>query len=189
PLSTMVMGLSVRLFGLSSWTILVPEALMGVGTVVLLMALVRRTMGSPAAVIAGLVAALTPAAVLIFRYNNPDALLTLLLVGSAYAFIRSLERGSLRWVTGAAILVGLAFNTKYLQGWLVLPAFAAVWAIAAPGSVRHRVVGLGLALVATMVASGWWILVMELLPASARPFVGGSTNGGALDLVLGYDGL
>jgi 4-amino-4-deoxy-L-arabinose transferase-like glycosyltransferase len=189
PLATMVMGLSVRLFGLSSWSILLPEALMGVGTVVVLMAIVRRTMGSPAAIIAGLVAALTPAAVLIFRYNNPDAFLTLLLVASAYAFIRSLERGSLRWVTLAAILVGLAFNTKYLQGWLVLPVFAIVWAIAAPGGIRHRVLGLAVALAATVIASGWWILVMELLPASARPFVGGSTNGSALDLVLGYDGL
>ncbi|HEX2755914.1 MAG TPA: glycosyltransferase family 39 protein [Candidatus Limnocylindrales bacterium] len=189
PLATMVMGLSVRLFGLSSWSVLLPEALMGVGTVLVLMAIVRRTMGSPAAIIAGLVAALTPAAVLIFRYNNPDALLTLLLVGSAYAFVRSLERGSLRWVALAAILVGLAFNTKYLQGWLVLPAFAAVWAIAAPGGVRHRILGLAVALAATIVASGWWILVMELLPVSARPFVGGSTNGTAIDLVLGYDGL
>ena len=189
PLGTMVTGLAVRLFGLNSWTILLPEALMGVATVVVLMAIVRRTMGSPAAVIAGLVSALTPAAVLIFRYNNPDALLTLLLVGSAYAFLRSLERSSLRWVTLAAVLVGLAFNTKYLQGWLVLPAFALVWAIAAPCGLRRRIVGLAVALAGLLVASGWWILVMELLPAAARPFVGGSTSGSALDLVLGYVGL
>jgi 4-amino-4-deoxy-L-arabinose transferase-like glycosyltransferase len=189
PLGTMVMGLSVRLFGLSSWSILLPEALMGVGTVVLLMAIVRRTMGSPAAVIAGLVAALTPAAVLIFRYNNPDALLTLLLVGSAYALVRALERGALRWVALAGILGGLAFNTKYLQGWLVLPGYALVWALAAPGSIGHRVRGLLVAFSATVLASGWWVLIMELLPASARPFVGGSSNGSALDLVLGYDGL
>ena len=189
PLATMVMGLSVRLFGLSSWSVLLPEALMGVGTVVLLMAVVRRTFGSWAAVIAGLVAALTPAAVLIFRYNNPDALLTLLLVGSAYAFIRALERGSLRWVLGAAVLVGLAFNTKYLQGWLVVPAFAIVWAVAAPGGIRRRAVGLAVALAGVLVASGWWVLIMELLPVSARPFVGGSTNNSALDLILGYDGL
>ncbi len=189
PLSTMVMGLSVRLFGLNSWSVLLPEALMGVATVVLVMAIVRRTMGSPAAVVAGLVTALTPAAVLIFRFNNPDALLTLLLTGAAYAFIRSLEHGRLRWVTLAAVLVGLAFNTKYLQGWLVLPAFAVVWTIAAPGSWAHRVRGLLVAFATVVLASGWWILVMELLPASARPFVGGSTNGTALDLVLGYDGL
>ena len=189
PLSTMVMGLSVRLFGLSSWSVLLPEALMGVGTVVILMAIVRRTMGSPAAVIAGLVAALTPAAVLIFRYNNPDALLTLLLTGAAYAFIRALEAGRLRWVTLAALLVGLAFNTKYLQAWLVLPAFGLVWAAAAPGSRGHRIRGLLVAFATVVIASGWWVVVMELIPASARPFVGGSTNGSALDLILGYDGL
>ncbi|HEY7968385.1 MAG TPA: glycosyltransferase family 39 protein [Candidatus Limnocylindrales bacterium] len=189
PLSTMVMGLSVRLFGLSSWSILVPEALMGVATVVLLMAIVRRTFGSPAAVIAGLVAALTPAAVLIFRFNNPDALLTLLLTAAAYAFVRSLDGGRLRWVAFAALLVGLAFNTKYLQAWLVLPAFAVVWTVAAPGSIAHRVRGLLVAFAGTVLASGWWIAVMELLPTSVRPFVGGSTNGSALDLVLGYDGL
>jgi 4-amino-4-deoxy-L-arabinose transferase-like glycosyltransferase len=189
PLSTMVMGLSVRLFGLSSWSVLLPEALMGVATVVVLMAIVRRTMGAPAAVIAGLVAALTPAAVLIFRYNNPDALLTLLLTGAAYAFIRSLEGGRLRWVAFAALLVGLAFNTKYLQAWLVLPAFAVVWAVAAPGPLAHRVRGLLVAFATVVLASGWWIAMMELLPASVRPFVGGSTNGSALDLVLGYDGL
>ena len=189
PLATMVMGLSVRLFGLSSWSVLLPEALMGVGTVVLLMAIVRRTFGPWAAVIAGLVSALTPAAVLIFRFNNPDALLTLLLVGSAYAFIRSLDRGSLRWVAVAALLVGLAFNTKYLQAWLVLPVFGLVWAIAAPLGVRRRAVGLAVALATVLIASGWWVVVMELLPAGARPFVGGSTNNSALDLILGYDGL
>jgi len=95
PLATMLLGLSVRLFGLSPASILVPEALAGIGTVILIMATVRRTFGPAAAVIAGLVSALTPAAVLIFRYNNPDALLTLLLVGAAYAFVRAVERGSL----------------------------------------------------------------------------------------------
>ena len=94
----MLMGLSVRLFGLSSWSVLLPEALCGVATVVVLFAIVRRSFGPVAATIAGVVMALTPAAVLIFRYNNPDALLTLLLVLAAGAFLRALETGRLRWV-------------------------------------------------------------------------------------------
>src|SRR5439155_7257780 len=138
PLATMLMGLSVRLFGLSSWSILLPEALAGVATVALLFVMVRRTFGPSAAVIASLVAALTPAAVLMFRYNNPDALLTLLLVGAAAAFIRALVTGRLRWVILAALLVGLAFNTKYLQAYLVLPAFGLTYLIAAPGGIRRR---------------------------------------------------
>src|SRR6476659_4317108 len=115
PLATMAMGLSVRIFGLSSGAILLPEAIFGVATVALLYAIVRRQFGPAAATLAALTAALTPAAVLMFRYNNPDALLTLLLVGAAGALLRALENGRLRWVVLSALLVGLAFNTKFLQ--------------------------------------------------------------------------
>jgi len=189
PLATMLMGLSVRLLGLSSWSVLLPQALAGVAMVVVLMLTVRRTFGPAAAVIAGLVAALTPAAVLIFRFNNPDALLTLLLVLSAYAFVRALEGGRLRWVALAGTLVGFGFLTKYLQAYFVLPAFAFIWTLAAPGSVRHRVAGLGVALLAVILASGWWVVAMELIPATSRPFIGGSETNSVVDLLLGYDGL
>jgi 4-amino-4-deoxy-L-arabinose transferase-like glycosyltransferase len=189
PLATMVMGLSVRVFGLSSASILVPEALMGVAVVGLVMATVRRTFGAPASIIAGLVTALTPAAVLIFRYNNPDALLTLLFVGGAYALVRALESDRLRWLALAGMLVGLAFETKLLQGFLVLPAFAITYAVAGRGSWRRRLAGLTVAAVSVIVASVWWVIPMTLLPASARAFVGGSSDGTALNLVLAYDGL
>jgi len=189
PLATMLMGLSVRLFGLSSWSILLPQALAGVATVVILMAAVRRTFTPGAAIVAGLVAALTPAAVLIFRYNNPDALLTLLLVAAAYTAIRSVESGSARWVLAAAALVGLGFLTKYLQAYLVLPAFALTYAVAAPGSIRRRAAILGLALGMVFATSGWWVAIVELIPAAARPFIGGSETNSVVDLLLGYDGL
>ena len=189
PLATMLMGLSVRVFGLSSWSILLPEALAGVAAVALLFVIVRRSHGPVAAVIASLVMALTPAAVLIFRYNNPDALLTLLLVGAAGAFLRSLEHGRVRWVVLSAILVGLAFNTKLLQAYLVLPAFAITYLIAAPGTIGRRLGTLAIALVAVLVSSLWWVIPVELMPASAHPFIGGSTNNSALDLIFGYNGL
>jgi 4-amino-4-deoxy-L-arabinose transferase-like glycosyltransferase len=133
--------------------------------------------------------ALTPAAVLIFRYDNPDALLTLLLVGAAFALVRALETDRLRWVILAGLFVGLGFETKLLQAYLVLPAFAITFAVAAPGSIRHRLVGLGVALAAVFVSSAWWIAAIELIPAALRPYIGGSTNNSALDLVFGYDGL
>jgi len=189
PLPTMLMGLSVRLFGLNSWSILLPEALAGVATVVVLFAVVRRQFGPVAATIAALVMALSPAAMLIFRYNNPDALLTLLLVAAAWAFVRSLEAGRLRWVVAAAVLVGLAFNTKYLQAYLVLPTFAITYAIAAAGSVRRRMAGLLLAVLAVVISSGWWVLAVELIPAASRPYIGGSATNSAIQLLLGYDGL
>ena len=189
PLAVMLMGLSVRLFGLSSWSILLPEALLGVASVLLLFSIVRRTFGPAAAVIAGVVMALTPAAVLIFRYNNPDALLTFLLVAGAWAVQRSLEQGRVRWLALSAVFVGLAFNTKFLQAYVVLPAFVLTWLIAAPVSFRRRIAALIPMAIAGFVSSFWWVAIVQLIPADQRPFIGGSTDGSALQLVLGYDGL
>ena len=189
PLATMAMGLSVRLFGLSSWSILLPEAIFGVATIAVLYAIVRRTAGPAAATIAALVATLTPAAVLIFRYNNPDALLTLLLVLAAWAFMRALSDGRLRWPIVAALLVGLAFNTKFLQAYLVLPAFVIVYLYAAPIALRRRLLALGVALLVVLVSSAWWVLAVQLTPVDLRPYIGGSTDGTAVQLLFGYDGL
>ena len=189
PLSTMVMGLSVRLFGLSSLSILLPEALAGVATVGVLFVAVKRSFGPAAATIAAVVMALTPAAVLIFRFNNPDALLTLLLVASAWALLRSLENGSYRWMAFAASLIGLAFLTKYLQAYLVLPGYALVFGFSANTSLRRRLIGLAVALATVLVTSGWWVAIVQLLPAGSKPFIGGSTTGSPLDLIFGYDGL
>ena len=132
PASLWVMALSGRLFGFSSWSMLVPQALAGVASVALLYAAVRRWAGPVGGLLAGTVLALTPVAVLMFRFNNPDALLTLLLVAAGYAVVRATERASLRWLVLAGALVGLGFLTKMLQAFLVLPAFAVVYLLAAP---------------------------------------------------------
>src|SRR5438445_1430092 len=189
PLATMLMGLSVRLFGLSPLSILAPQALAGVATVVVLFQAVRRSFGPVAGVIAAVVMALTPVAVLMFRFNNPDAILTLLLVCAAWAVVRGLEGGRFRWAILTSVLVGLAFLTKYLQAYLVLPAFALVWLVAAHGSLRRRIAGLAIAGMTTLIASGWWVVIVDSIPAALRPYIGGSTNNSALDLLLGYDGL
>jgi 4-amino-4-deoxy-L-arabinose transferase-like glycosyltransferase len=189
PLSTMLMGLSVRLFGLSPLSILAPQALAGVATVVVLFQTVRRSFGPVAALIAAVVMALTPVAVVMFRFNNPDAVLTLLLVCAGWAVVRGLEDGRFRWAMLASVFIGLAFLTKYLQAYLVLPAFALVWLVAANGSLRRRIAGLAIAGATTLVASGWWVVIVDSIPATLRPYIGGSTNNSTLDLLLGYDGL
>ena len=189
PLSTMLMGLSVRLFGMSSLSILLPEALTGVATVGVLFLAVKRSFGAAAATVAAVVMALTPAAALIFRFNNPDALLTLLFVVSAWALLRSLNSGSYRWMALAGACIGLAFLTKYLQAYLVLPGYALVFGFSANTTLRRRMVGLGVALAVVLVTSGWWVAIVQMLPAADRPFIGGSTTGSPLDLIFGYDGL
>jgi len=132
PASLWVMELSARAFGLNSWSLLLPQAAEGVATVALLYATVRRWHGPAAGLIAGTVAALTPVAVLMFRFNNPDALLVLLMTGAAYATTRAIESGRTRWLMLTGALLGFAFLTKMLQGFLVVPAFALAYLVAGP---------------------------------------------------------
>jgi 4-amino-4-deoxy-L-arabinose transferase-like glycosyltransferase len=189
PGALWVMALSARIFGLSSWSVLVPQALMGVGTVALLYAAVRRVAGPVAGLIAGTAMALTPVAALMFRYNNPDALLVLLMVGAAYATVRAIEKAGTHWLVLAGALIGLAFLTKMAQGFLVLPALALAYLWAAPAGLGRRIGQLLAAGVAVVVTGGWWYAIVELWPAGSRPYIGGSTDNSALGLALGYNGL
>lgn len=203
PASIWVMALSVRLFGLNSWSLLVPQALMGVASVGLLYATVRRSWrmrlvgGIPSAswtapaagLIAGTVMALTPVAVLMFKFNNPDALLVLLLIGAAYALVRACEAGSAKWMALVGVLIGFGFLTKMLQAFLVLPVFAVVYLIASPNPLPRRLLDLLIGFAALIVSAGWWVAIAEFTPASMRPYIGGSQTNSVMELVLGYNGL
>ncbi|MFF3452534.1 ArnT family glycosyltransferase [Streptomyces sp. NPDC002667] len=189
PASLWPMALSVRIFGLGSWAILVPEVLMGVATVGVLYAAVRRRFGAAAGLIAGAVLALTPVAALMFRFNNPDALLALLMTVTVSCVLRGLEDGRTKWLLWAGAAVGLAFLTKTLQAFLILPPLAVLYAVCAPVTVRKRFAQLGLSAAAMVVAGGWWVAIVELWPASSRPYIGGSQNNSFLELTFGYNGL
>jgi 4-amino-4-deoxy-L-arabinose transferase-like glycosyltransferase len=189
PASLWIMALSVRIFGLSSWSILVPQALEGVVAVGVLYLAVRRTSGAMAGLIAGAVLAVTPVAALMFRFNNPDALLVLLMTAGGYCLIRALETASTKWLALVGVLTGFGFLTKMLQALLVVPAFALVYLIAAPTPVRRRIVQLLAAGGALVASAGWWIAIVELTPAKYRPYIGGSQHNSILELTLGYNGL
>ncbi|MET8232130.1 glycosyltransferase family 39 protein [Micromonospora sp. NPDC005298] len=189
PASLWLMALSVRLFGLNSWAMLVPQALCGVASVGVLYATVKRWHGPVAGLIAGAVLAVTPVATLMFRFNNPDALLVLLLVAGAYATVRAVETAGTRWIVLVGVLVGFGFLTKMLQAFLVVPVFAGVYLLAAPTGLWRRVRQLLLAGLAVLVSAGWWVALVELVPASARPYIGGSQGNSILELTLGYNGL
>ncbi|MDT5190944.1 MAG: hypothetical protein QOI28_3195, partial [Mycobacterium sp.] len=169
PGALWVTGLSVRLFGMNSWSVLVPQAVMGVAAVAVLFATMRRTLwdrrqGTVAGLLAGAVLACTPAAALMFRFNNPDAFLVLLLVLAAYCLTRAVATASWRWLALVGAVMGAAFLTKMLQGFLVLPGFAAAYLLAAPTSWRNRVLHMTAATGALVVAAGWWVAIVQLIP-------------------------
>jgi 4-amino-4-deoxy-L-arabinose transferase-like glycosyltransferase len=189
PAALWVMGLSGRIFGFGTLSMLVPQALMGVASVALVYGAVRRVSGYGAGLLAGAVMALTPVAALMFRFNNPDALLVLLLVVAGYCVTHALDDASTRWVALAGAAVGFAFLAKLLQALLITPALALVVLVAMPGSVRQRLRDLVVGLVAMLVSAGWYLALVTLWPKDSRPYIGGSTDNSLLQLALGYNGL
>jgi 4-amino-4-deoxy-L-arabinose transferase-like glycosyltransferase len=189
PAAFWVQALSARVFGFNSWSILLPQAAAGVGSVLILHRLVRKWAGDVAAHLAALALALTPVAVIMFRYNNPDALLTLLLLASAWALWSAIETGRTRGLVVCGVLLGLAFDTKMLQAFIVLPVFAGVYLWVGRPQLRRRLLQLLAGGAALVASAGWWVAVVTLWPAASRPFIGGSTNNSVLDLIFGYNGL
>jgi 4-amino-4-deoxy-L-arabinose transferase-like glycosyltransferase len=188
PASLWVMEISARIFGVNSWSILVPQALEGVATVGLVYLTVRRWFSAQAALLAGVALAATPVAAMMFRFNNPDALLALLLTGAMYALVRGLERAQTWWLVLAGTLVGFGFITKMMQAFLIVPALAIVYLLAAPTGWWRRVWQVAVMGASILVAAGWWVAVVALTPAADRPYVGGSQNNSILNLIFGYNG-
>jgi 4-amino-4-deoxy-L-arabinose transferase-like glycosyltransferase len=189
PASIWVMALSGRIFGFSSWSMLVPQALEGVAAVALLYATIKRWFGPLAGLAAGAALAITPVAALMFRFNNPDALLVMLLLAGAYCLTRAVEAAGTRWILATGAMIGFAFLTKMGQALLVVPAFGLVYLIAAPTGLRRRIGGLLGGLAALVVSGGWWVAIVALLPASSRPFIDGSPDNNIFNLIFGYNGL
>ncbi|GAA1497621.1 glycosyltransferase family 39 protein [Paeniglutamicibacter kerguelensis] len=192
PASLWIPALSVRFFGLNTYSVLVPQVLMGIASVFLLYATVTRVAGRRAGLLAGLVLALTPVALLMFRYNNPEALLVLLMTAAAYCLLRALQAiggRALSWLLLAGALLGLGFLTKQMQVFLVVPGFAAAYLLTARVRWGQRVLHLLAAGAAMAVAAGRWLVLVELWPAATRPYIGGSQTNSILELTFGYNGL
>ena len=197
PASIWLMALSVRLLGLSSFAILLPQALIGVACTYLLYATVRRVWGNAVGIVAGIVFITTPVAALMFRFNNPDALLILLMLGAAACVLRGLElpadrhgnRVRTRWYAVAGLLIGLGFLTKQFQVLLVLPGFGLAMLLLSPTTWPRRLLDAVVALGAMVVGAGWWVALTVLVPSGSRPYFGGSQTDSFIELTFSYNGL
>ncbi|MFJ6129062.1 ArnT family glycosyltransferase [Streptomyces griseoviridis] len=188
PFALWVMGLSARVFGYGNWQLALPMVAVGTGSVALLYRMVKRDFGAAAGVIAALALTLTPITVAIDRDTNPDPVLVFLMLLGAAALMRAVRTGRLLPLVWSGVAIGFAFNTKMMQAYLVLPVFLLVYLWAARLPLGRRVRNLAVATVALLVSSAWWMVVVDLIPASSRPYIGGSTDNTVWDLVIGYNG-
>ncbi len=189
PASLWIMELSGRILGFGSFSMLLPQVLEGVVTVALLYAVIRRWYGHRAGLLAGALVAVTPVAALMFRFNNPDALLVMLMTAGAYGTTRATEKANSRWLMVAGTALGFAFLAKMGQALLVVPGFGLAYLVAAPTSLRGRALHLLAGAGAMIVAAGWWVLIVSLWPAGSRPMIDGSSTNSIWNLIVGYNGL
>jgi 4-amino-4-deoxy-L-arabinose transferase-like glycosyltransferase len=189
PLGFWIQATSAYLFGFHGWSILLPQALAEVLSVALLYHLVGRSFGPVAGLLAALALALTPISVATSRNNNLESLLVLAVLLAAWAFILAVETGRLRWLVVGGLVVGVGFNIKMLEAFVVLPAFYLLYLVAAPVGWRGRMIHLGLATVVIVAACLPWVVTVDLTPAEQRPYVGSSSFDTETDLIVGWNGV
>lgn len=189
PLGFWLQAISAKIFGFTPFSIFLPQALSGVLAVLVLFWLVRHHFGVMAGLLAALALALSPLSVVTARNNTIDSVLVLTLLLGAWAIMRAAETGRWRWLLLSAALVGLGFNVKMLEAYLVVPAFGVLYLLAAPRRVWMRFAQLLVALLVLLSVSLSWALVVDLTPASQRPYVGSSKDNSEISLAFGYNGV
>ncbi|MBN9390675.1 MAG: glycosyltransferase family 39 protein [Chloroflexi bacterium] len=189
PLAFMVQAVFAKVFGYSGVTLLVPEALAGILGVYLLYYMVKKAFGPAAGLLSALMLAVTPIFAVMNRDNNPDSLLVLALILSAWAALRAAELGKVRWLLLSGVFVGLAFNIKMLEAWIIIPAIYGMYFLFARTKWWKRILHLALAGVVIVVVSFSWAVAVDLTPANQRPYIDGSTDNTVMNLIFGYNGL
>jgi 4-amino-4-deoxy-L-arabinose transferase-like glycosyltransferase len=189
PLGLWLQALSAFVFGVNGFGLLLPEILCGLLSVALLFYLVQRWFGAPAGLIAALTLAVTPVVVAVDRNNTIDSPLILVLLFSAWAFMKATETGQLRHLLLGAVLTGLAFNIKMLAAFLPMPDFYGLYLFGTKGGIWSKLGRLALASLVVLAASLSWVSIVQLSPPSQRPYVGSSSDNSEFSLIAGYNGL
>jgi 4-amino-4-deoxy-L-arabinose transferase-like glycosyltransferase len=180
---------SAKIFGFNTVSILLPSALAGVLSVLLLYHLVRRHFGVVAGLLSALALAVSPISIVTNRNITIDSVLALTLLLGAWTVMRAAETGRLRWLLLTAVIIGIGFNIKMLEAYLVVPAYGLLYLLASPRSIWKRIAHLAIAGALLLVISLSWVVVVDLVPASQRPYVGSTQNNSELSLAIGYNGI
>lgn len=189
PLGLWIQAASAFFLGVSGFSVVLPSIIAGLLSIILLFHLVQKYFGAPAGLIAALALAVTPVALAADRNNTADSLLTFVLLLAAWAFIKATESGKLPYLLAGAVLVGLGFNIKMLQAYLVLPALYALYLFSAPPGWGRKLLNLGLATMLLLAVSLSWAVVVDLWPEDQRPYVGSSEDNTVMELIFGHNGL
>jgi 4-amino-4-deoxy-L-arabinose transferase-like glycosyltransferase len=189
PLGFWIQAISVKIFGFNSWGILIPQALAGVISVAVLYYLVKRSFGVSAGLISAACLATTPIFVAVSRNNTCDNLLVLTLLLACWVLSIAAEKGKIKYLLLSLAIVGIGFNIKMLQAYMIVPAIYITYLLSNAVNMKKRIIHLLLATLVLLAVSFSWALVVDLVPASNRPYVDSSTNNSEIELIVGWNGL
>lgn len=182
-------ALSVRLFGAHTWVVALPQAIEGVLSVLVLYRAVRRCAGPASGIVAAGILAISPATVALDRGNVEDSLLILLMLLAANSLVTAIVTGRLVHLVAAGIWVGLAFQAKMLEAWLVVPALLVAYIVAGGGSSLRRLAWATAMVAVVLVVSFGWMTAVSLTPHNERPYLDGTTNDSIVSQVFDYNGI
>lgn len=188
PIAFWLQVVFVKIFGFHTWSIMLPEALASLASVAILYYLVNKSFGFLAGITAALVLACTPIFIAATHSNNPDALLVLILILSAWTLLLAAENGSFKYLVLSAVLIGIGFNTKMLVAFLMIPVFVATYFLSNLQKLFKTIIHLVVAIVVLCAISISWSEAVDLTPANQRPYVGSSATNSELNLAFGYNG-
>ena len=189
PLAFWIQAAFAWVFGLHGWSVILPQALAGIGSVLLIYLCVKPVFGIVAARVAAIAMALTPVAAAVSRTNNIDAMLVFTLLLASWFLLRGVREQRTGSVITAFAIVGAAFNMKMLQAYMVLPAFYVLYVLAVRFSWKKKLGVLAGATALMLVISVSWAVIVDSVPADKRPYIGSSTNNSVLQLAFGYNGV
>ena len=189
PLGFWIQAISAKIFGFSGWSILLPQALAGVISVLIIYIIVKRSFGTTAGLFSALFLAVTPVFVALSRNNTCDNLLVLTLLLACWAISIAAEKGKLKYLLLSLAIVGIGFNIKMLQAYMVIPAIYITYLLSSAVSLKKRIIHLISGTLVLLAFSFSWAIVVDLIPAANRPYVGSSTNNSELELIIGHNGL
>ncbi|MCZ8513293.1 glycosyltransferase family 39 protein [Paenibacillus filicis] len=189
PVALWVQTLSASLFGYKGWALIMPQALASVVSAALLYNITAKIFGRTAGLLSALLLAVTPVLVAVSRTNNMDSILVMVLMLATWFIFKGAEQGRLRWLIVSAVLVGVGFNIKMLQAFMVLPAFYLLYWLAPKLTYRKKLMHLAVTTVILAIVSLSWAVIVDSVPQDQRPYIGSSTKNSVLQLMIGYNGI
>lgn len=189
PLGFWIQAIFAKIFGFSGWSIILPQAIAGVVSVGLIYVIVKRSFGTAAGLISAICLAVTPVFVAVSRNNTCDNLLVLTLLLACLVLSKASEKGKLKYLLISLAIIGIGFNIKMLQAYMIIPAIYITYLLSNAVSFKKRIVHLMAGTIILILVSLSWAFIVDLIPEGNRPYVGSSTNNSVMELIIGHNGL